>query len=223
MRWAVFSNTAFWRWLGLAALLVALDQGVKIVVKLNMELHTEIPVLGNWFKLYFLENKGAAFGLTVNSIAGSLSEDGAKLLLTLISLALVALLMGYLWHHATARTGLPICIAFILGGALGNIIDRVFYGAWFAARNDYEGGLLYGRVVDMFYLDVYHGQWPDWVPLLGGNRLDLWPVFNIADVAITVGIVWALLFQKRLFPQPTSQPAAPTEPAETTPTATTPS
>ena len=91
-----------------------------------------------------------------------------------------------------SRTSLPYFLAFILGGAIGNIIDRVFYGVWFAGINDYEGGLLHGRVVDMFYVNLVHGE-------VMGLEMNLLPVFNVADAAITVGIVAIIIFQRRFF------------------------
>jgi signal peptidase II len=109
----------------------------------------------------------------------------------------------------------------VLGGAIGNIIDRVFYGVWFAALNPdtYPNALFYGRVVDMFYFDLWDFRWPDWVPLVGGSQTST-PIFNLADAAISVGIVVILIFQKRLFdiggvrqkPTPNTPPDAPASP-----------
>ena len=87
---------------------------------------------------------------------------------------------------------MPFFLALILGGAVGNIIDRVFYGVWFSGMNWYEGGLFHGRVVDMFYLDFYEGE-------IWGMNVNLLPVFNIADLAISIGIITVIVFQRRFF------------------------
>lgn len=182
--------------------IILLDQAVKILVKLTMgtqEPANTIHVLGDFFKIYFIENKGAAFGLTFASFFGGLDDTTAKLLLTLFSLALAGFIAYYLIKVAQYPTRLPLLIAMILGGALGNIIDRVFYGVWFAEINDYEGGLLHGRVVDMFYIDIWKGYVPESWPILGGDYMTLWPVFNVADMAIFFGIGFILIFQRRLF------------------------
>lgn len=189
----------FRRFLLLAGAIVVLDQLVKLAIKLTMTPGQDVPLLGNVFRLHFLENKGAAFGLTLQGLFGDGNETAAKAALTLISLALVGVIVLFLRRVAVFPNKLPVYVAMILGGALGNIIDRVAYGAVFAARNDYEGGWLHGRVVDMFYLDIWKGYVPEGWPLVGGNYYTLWPVFNIADVAISVGIVLVLVFQRRLF------------------------
>lgn len=198
----------FW----VAFFVVLIDQVVKFLVKYNMNPYDEIPLIGDTFSVNFIENKGAAFGLTVADISASiglnLTEETAKLILTLFSICAVTVIIYLLRQVRLHRSGLPWSLALILGGAIGNIVDRVFYGVWFAGINDYDGGLLHGRVVDMFYLDVYHGQ-------VWGFDLNLWPVFNIADVAIAVGIVAILIFQRRFFRKPaTPVPGTPQKASE---------
>jgi signal peptidase II len=96
--------------------------------------------------------------------------------------------------------GLQLCVALILGGAVGNLIDSVFYGVWLNnAPLHAPMPWLYGQVVDMFYIDIWEGYMPEWVPLIGGDYMALWPIFNVADAAIFVGVAAILLFQKRFF------------------------
>jgi signal peptidase II len=182
--------------------IVALDQTVKLLVKLNMSIGDSIPVIGDFFRIYFIENKGAAFGLTVTHLAGGLgiemSEETGKLILSLFSLAAVVAIGVVLYRLADHQSPLPYFVAMIFGGAIGNIVDRTFYGLWFSSINEYEGGLLHGRVVDMFFFDLWDGQIPAWVPLIGGDYTST-PIFNIADSAISVGIVIILIFQGRFF------------------------
>lgn len=211
------------KYLLIALAAVVVDQAVKLVVKLNMQLGDEFSVVGQLFKIHFVENPGAAFGVTFTDMFG-LGDTTAKLLLTLFSYLLTGVIFFYLRSVIHYRTALPVLMALILGGAVGNLIDRTFYGVWFAALNDYEGGLMHGRVVDMFYLDLWQGVVPEWVPIMGGRYYSLWPIFNIADACISCSIVVLLLFQRRLFqlePQATGQgsvaTAAPTEPVKHAP------
>lgn len=204
-----------WRYLLFAAAMVAVDQAIKLAVKLNMHIGEEIPVMGEWFKLLFVENKGAAFGLTLSGLFGG-SDDAAKLLLSAISLALAGFILWYLFKVAKQGGALPWLIALVFGGAMGNIVDRLFYGTWFSDINEYVGGFLHGRVVDMFYVDPFTGQLPEW---MGGAYYSM-PIWNFADACITVGILLILIFQKRLFkeePKPASaapQPETATEAQE---------
>lgn len=176
--------------------MVLLDQVVKLTVKFSMVPYEEIKVIGETFRINYIENEGAAFGLTVRDlfqkIGVDVSDHTAKLALTVFSILAVIVIIYLLQLVRNSRTSLPYFLAVILGGAIGNIIDRVFYGAWFAGINDYEGGLLHGRVVDMFYVNLVHGE-------VFGIPMNLLPVFNVADAAIAVGIIAIIIFQRRYF------------------------
>jgi signal peptidase II len=189
----------------LALGVILLDQLVKLVVKFNMEkgMQGQIKVLGDLFKLHFIENNGAAFGMTVTSLTQGvgldLSEETGKLILSLFSIGAMVAIGVVLYRMAGHKSPLPWFMALIFGGALGNIIDRTFYGAWFHEVNDYDGGLFHGQVVDMFYFDLWEGQLPHWLPLVGGDYTSMFPIFNIADAGISIGIVVILIFQGRFF------------------------
>ena len=176
--------------------MVLIDQIVKLTVKFSMVPYEEVKVIGDTFRINYIENEGAAFGLTIRDlfqkVGLDLSDHTAKLILTVFSLLAVIVIIYLLQLVRNSRTTLPYFLALILGGAIGNIIDRVFYGAWFAGINDYEGGLLHGRVVDMFYVNLVHGD-------VLGIPLNLLPVFNVADAAIAVGIIAIIVFQRRFF------------------------
>ncbi|MDW3650533.1 MAG: signal peptidase II [Bacteroidia bacterium] len=186
----------------IAGLIVAFDQILKVIVKLNMEkgVAGQIHVIGDLFKIHFIENRGAAFGLTVPKLVklfgGDMSETTGKLILSIFSIIAVAAIGYVLYKLATHKSPLPYFVALIFGGAMGNIIDRTFYGLFFSDINDYSGGLFYGRVVDMFYFDIGNVSLPDF---MGGGYYHLWPIFNIADSAITVGIIVLLIFQGKFF------------------------
>jgi signal peptidase II len=163
--------------------LVLADQITKLVVKLNMELGESIPVVGSLFRFTFTENPGMAFGLTV----------GSKLFLTLFSIAATILILAYLWRVRWAPSGYRMALALVLGGALGNVIDRVFYGVAFSEcypspPDSYR--LFYGCVVDFLHLDVWQGA-------VFGKPIALFPIGNIADVAIIAGVVLILITQGR--------------------------
>ncbi len=182
------------RYFLLAFAIVLVDQFVKVLVKTNMLLGEQIPVFGSWFKIQFIENPGAAFGLKVTSFFGSMSEETGKIILTIFSFIALAGIVYFLVKLAAHRSPLPWFLAMVLGGAIGNIVDRTFYGLWFQEVNEYSGGLFFGRVVDMFYFDLFDLPLPGF---LGGGSYHLWPIFNIADSAITVGILALILFQDR--------------------------
>ena len=179
-----------------AFLVILVDQLVKLIVKFSMHPYQEIKVIGEFARINFIENKGAAFGLTIADLLAkvgiALSDETAKLVLTLFSILAVVVIIYLLQLVKHTRSSLPYFLALILGGAVGNIIDRVFYGVWFAGINDYEGGLLHGRVVDMIYINLIHGKFL-------GVELNLLPVINIADAAITLGIIAIIIFQRRYF------------------------
>lgn len=182
----------------IAAAVIVIDQIVKVIVKLNMVMGEggQIQVIGDFFKIYFIENNGAAFGLTVGKLLSPLgvdmSEETGKLILSVFSIIAVVAIGYVLYRLATHKSPLPIFVALIFGGALGNIIDRTFYGLFFHDINNYEGGLFLGRVVDMFYFDMGRLTIGDW-------HMDMFPIFNIADSCISIGIVVILIFQGKFF------------------------
>ena len=185
--------------LALLVILVVLlaDQAIKLWVKTHMYLHESIRIT-DWFYILFTENPGMAFGW----------EFFDKLFLTLFRIVAVTAIAFYL--HKTIRKGAPtgfvVCLSLILAGAAGNIVDCVFYGLVFnnppapfvahlvAFGTGYEKAFL-GRVVDMFYFPIIDTYWPDWMPFVGGNHFVFFsPIFNLADAAISCGIVALLLF-----------------------------
>ncbi len=180
---------------------IVIDQILKVWVKTHFYLGEEI-VITDWFRLLFIENNGMAFGM----------ELGSKLFLTIFRLCLAGVLIWYIWRicrFVTVKTGYIVCLALIVAGAIGNIIDCVSYGVIFnnpmppeVAVLFPDGGgyasLFHGRVVDMLYFPLFSFTWPDWIPLLGGEVFEFFkPIFNIADSAITVGILAMLLFYHR--------------------------
>ncbi len=171
-----------------------------------MTLGESIPIFGNWFIIHFTENYGMAFGL---EFAG---EQG-KLFLSLFRIAAVGFIGWYLVRliKKNAPSGLIVCISLILAGALGNIVDSAFYGLIFSESyfNEVarfmpeEGGyapFLHGKVVDLLYFPVIRGFFPSWFPFWGNQEFIFFrPVFNVADSAITIGVLTLLVFQKRFF------------------------
>ncbi|MDD4142505.1 MAG: lipoprotein signal peptidase [Bacteroidales bacterium] len=189
-------------------LVVLADQILKFWVKLNMHLYQSINIIGDRIQLFFIENNGMAFGMQFGEIWG-------KIILTLIRVVAVVIIMILLFKlskRKNTRIGLVICLSLIVAGAIGNIIDSLFYGMIFSASNSFEPAVLFpegggyapflqGKVVDMFYCPIIKGMLPDWVPLRGGQYFEFFrPVFNIADSAITVGVAWLLIGYRRFFP-----------------------
>ena len=190
-------------------LVLLIDQSIKIWVKTHMYYGEEIQMLGlDWALIHFVENNGMAFGISLGGPYG-------KLFLSLFRIVAVGFLVYYIrvLIKSKAAFGLLVSFALILAGALGNILDSAFYGMIFSespfhSRTVAElfpagGGystFLHGKVVDMLYFPVVDTYLPDWFPFFGGDRLEFFkPVFNIADTAITVGVLNILIFQRHFF------------------------
>ncbi|HLW19516.1 MAG TPA: lipoprotein signal peptidase [Cyclobacteriaceae bacterium] len=183
------------KYFAITLLVIAIDQAVKLIVHYEMDFGTagQIKVFGDWFKLHYTTNPGMAFGMELGSEYG-------KFILTSFRLVAMFGIGYYLFHiiNKKAHPGYIVCIAMILGGAIGNLIDSVFYGVWLNnAPFNASTPWFHGQVVDMFYIDIWEGFIPEWVPLWGGSYTALWPIFNIADASIFVGVGIILLFQKR--------------------------
>ncbi|CAM4075876.1 lipoprotein signal peptidase [Gillisia limnaea] len=186
-------------------LILLIDQISKFYIKTNFMLGEEVRV-SNWFRILFVENEGMAWGAKIPGEYG-------KLLLTLFRLGAIVGIGYWLWDSVRNNGSriLITAIAFIFAGAFGNIIDSVFYGiifddsyghvASFMPEGGGYGTLFHGKVVDMLYFPLYDGILPEWIPFWGGENFRFFePVFNVADTAISTGVVLLLLFNKRAFP-----------------------
>ena len=180
-------------------LLVVIDQVIKVLVKTHMTLGESIPVLGNWFQLLFVENKGMAFGMSFGGVVG-------KYLLTLFRIALFCALTWWisrLVKRPAIPTGVLVGLTLITAGAFGNIIDCLCYGLVFSESTSSAVATLgayapfmQGKVVDMFFFPLW--TWPDWLPGLGGHVF-FEPVFNFADSCVTCGALYLILFHWKFF------------------------
>lgn len=184
----------------LVAAILLIDQAIKIWVKTHMALHESIHIT-NWFYIAFIENNGMAYGF----------QFGSKLLLSLFRIVAISALGYYVWLQVrrNARTGYIVTLSMILAGAIGNLIDCMFYGLVFEASTAYSvagfvpfgdgySTFLMGKVVDMFYFPLIVTTYPDWFPVYGGEEFIFFsPVFNFADSSISVGVVALLLFFRK--------------------------
>ncbi|GAB3513713.1 lipoprotein signal peptidase [Emticicia fontis] len=185
-----------YKFLLLTVVLILIDQGIKLWMYYDVlpNHYGEIDIIPGFFKLHYVENKGMAFGWT-------LAGDYGKLLLTIFRLFAMVGICWYLVHLArkNAHSGLLWSIAAVLGGAIGNVIDSTFYGVWLNnAPLDSATPWFHGQVIDMFYAYGLDGNYPDWIPFLGG-QFNTTPIFNFADACIFCGVVSILIFQKSFF------------------------
>jgi len=195
-------------------LVIIADQALKFYIKTHFYYGEEVNVIGKWFRLHFIENEGMAFGMKLSQ------ADIGKLVLTLFRL--IAVIAGFFILKSIVNKGYGrgaiICGALILAGALGNLIDSIIYGLIFTDSTFHlaqlvpwgqgYGRLFHGRVVDMLYFPIIDTQMPSWVPVLGGKDFVFFePVFNIADAAISIGVLVLVFFQKKLIHKRTPQAA----------------
>ncbi len=199
-------------------LLLAIDQGSKIYIKLHYPLvvyGSDAIVDWGFFKLLFVENKGMAMGTKLNDVIPFISEATAKLSLTIFRI--IAILgLAYWWYDSFRKQVHPLlrwALCLILAGALGNIIDSIFYGQLFthsygqvaqwASSGEGYAPFFFGHVVDMLQFPLVEWTWPSWLPVIGGERyLFFQYIFNFADATISVGVGLLLAFNKKIF-QPT--------------------
>ena len=176
----------------LGAALVVIDQVIKILVKTNMSIGEHFSVIGNWFQILFIENEGMAFGMKFGGVAG-------KYVLSAFRIALFTVLtcwISSLYKKNAAPSGVLYGLTLIDAGALGNIIDCLFYGLIFTPHRPF----MQGKVVDMLYFPIIDTTWPEWLPWIGGTPFTFFdPVFNFADSCVTVGAFYLLIFQWRFF------------------------
>jgi signal peptidase II len=185
-----------YKFLFLTLILIVIDQAIKLWMFYDVvpNHYGEMDLIPDFFKLHYVENKGMAFGM-------ELGGDYGKLILTTFRLAAMVGICWYLVHLAqrNAHSGLLWSIAAVLGGAIGNVIDSTFYGVFLKnAPLGVSTPWFHGQVIDMFYAYGLDGQYPDWIPFLGGEYNTM-PIFNFADACIFCGVVSILIFQRSFF------------------------
>lgn len=189
----------YWFCFLIIGFVLVVDQIVKIMVKTRMQIGEDIPLIGEWCRLHFVENEGMAFGMAFGGKIG-------KLILSLFRIVAAGAIMWYLIRliKRNESTLTLTSLSLIFCGAVGNLIDSCFYGLIFnesyyqlATLFPAEGGyapFLFGRVVDMFYFPLFEFDWPQWIPGLGGSHFEFFnAIFNVADAAITIGVILLLV------------------------------
>ncbi len=179
------------RVLWISGLVVLLDQSTKLLVLRTMYRGQQIPVLGDWLKFTFTENPGMAFGIT----------PGPTAVVTVFSMLATALIVFYLYRVRQDYYPYRASLALILGGALGNIIDRLFYG----------DALFSGKVVDFIHVNLWSGFLPESIPLIGGMYISLFPIWNVADMGIVCGVASVILLHKKYAQEQAEREAAQNE------------
>lgn len=189
----------------LATAILLVDQIVKLLVKTHMQIREDIPIF-DWFHIHFIENEGFAFGIALGGTAGKIVLTLVRLAASIFILWLIARLI-----RRDGRRSLIYCLTLIVAGAVGNLIDSCFYGlifnesyysvaTLFPPEGSY-GHFLQGRVVDMFYFPLFEFDWPQWIPFIGGQHFEFFnAIFNVADAAISIGVVWLAIDQIFLAP-----------------------
>jgi len=190
-------NNNYLKFYLLSLVVIIVDQSVKLLIYHNMDLGTggQIQIFDDWFKLHYTLNPGMAFGITLGSEYG-------KLALTLFRLVAMVGIGYYLYKLSQSHVhpGLLWCVGLILGGAIGNVIDSTLYGVLLDnAPYNASTPWFHGQVIDMFYIDIWEGRMANWIPFFGGKHVALWPIFNVADASIFVGVIIILIWQKKFF------------------------
>ncbi len=173
---------------GISLVLLILDQWIKLYIKNHFYLGEEIRVIGDWFRIHYTENYGMAFGIEFGGKTG-------KIALTIFRIIAVMVIGWFIFNliKKNSHTGYILSWTLIFTGAVGNIIDSIFYGVWFGYDE-----IFHGRVIDMFYFPLIQTTIPEWFPFWKGEDFEFFrPVFNLADASISCGFILILLFQKR--------------------------
>lgn len=189
-----------WSYYLIVLIVILVDQCTKLWVHFTMDMGYlgAIPVIGNWLKIHYTLNPGMAFGIQLGFRYG-------KLILTTVRMIATGLLGWYIWKLATTARPSGLLLwgwSLVLGGALGNVIDSIFY-AVLLGNAPYNAPMLWfhGQVIDMIYLDLWAGKVPAWVPFVGNSYVACFPIFNVADVAIFLGMMAVLWDSRRMRPR----------------------